>query len=44
MSVVQFANRLGLTLKTFDVIGLAAADDFDSNIAVHAFIVGEVDF
>jgi hypothetical protein len=44
MGMVQSANSLGLTLKTFHVIGIAAADDFDSDIAVHAFIVGKVDF
>jgi len=42
--MVQVAYGFGLALKTLNIFGMGATDDFEGYLAMHEFIVREVDF
>src|SRR5690348_6994294 len=42
MVMVQAANGLGLALESLDIVGVRAANDLDSHIAMHEFVMCEI--
>ena len=42
MSMMQVADRLGLTMKSLDIVDMGAAHYFDGYLALHLFIPRQV--